>query len=49
MANTKSLVCVTEQQYVLIFSTRLWSVRISLISDTWNSEISGYQLCKRIN
>ena len=29
-----NLVCVTEQRYVSRFLTRLWSVRVSLITDT---------------
>ena len=36
------LVCVTEQHYVSIFFTRLWSVRKPLPFDTQNPEISGF-------
>ena len=38
----ESLVCVTEQRYVSIFFTRLWSVRKPLLFDTQNPEISGF-------
>ena len=40
-----NLVCVTEQRYVSRFLTRLWSVRISLISDT-QTEILGFHVYK---
>ena len=36
------LVCVTEQHYVSIFFTRLWSVRKPLLFDTQNPGISGF-------
>ena len=36
------IVCVTEQHYVSIFFTRLWSVRKPLLFDTQKSEISGF-------
>ena len=35
-------VCVTEQHYVSIFFTRLWSVRKPRLFDTQNPEISGF-------
>ena len=35
-------VCVTEQHYVSIFFTRLWSVRKPLLFDTQNPGISGF-------
>ena len=35
-------VCVTEQHYVSIFFTRLWSVGKALISDIQNPEVSGF-------
>ena len=38
----ENLVCVTEQHYVSIFFTRLWSVRKPLLFDTQNPEISGF-------
>ena len=37
-----TFVCVTEQHYVLIFFTRLWSVRKPLLFYTQNLEISGF-------
>ena len=43
------LVCVTEQHYVSIFFTRLWSVRRALISDTPNPEISGFSTAYAYN
>ena len=43
------LVCVTEQHYVSIFFTRLWSVGKPRLFDTENPEISGFQLRMRIN
>ena len=36
------VVCVTEQYYVSIFFTRLWSVRKPLLFDTQNPGISGF-------
>ena len=36
------LVCVTEQHYVSIFFTRIWSVCKPLLFDTQNPEISGF-------
>ena len=36
----KIFVCVTEQHYVSILFTRLWSLRSDLISDTQNLKIS---------
>ena len=44
-----TLVCVTEQHYVSIFCTCVWSVSKPLIFDTENREISGFQLRMRIN
>ena len=38
----KFFVCVTEQHYVSIFFTRLWSVRKPLLFDTKNPGISGF-------
>ena len=38
----QTLVCVTEQNYVLMFFTRLWSVRKPLLFDTQNPEISEF-------
>ena len=38
----KLLVCVTEQHYVLIFFTRLWSLCNPLLFDTKNPGISGF-------
>ena len=43
------IVCVTEQHYVSIFCTRVWSVGKPLVFDTQNPEISGFQLRMRIN
>ena len=40
-ASSAGLVCVTEQHYLSIISTRLWSVRKFLHFDTQNPEISG--------
>ena len=37
-----TFVCVTEQHYVLIFFTRLWSVCKPLLFDTQNPRISGF-------
>ena len=37
-----SLVCVTEQLYVSIFFTRLWSLRNPLLFHTQNPGISGF-------
>ena len=37
-----TFVCVTEQHYVLIFFTRLWSVRKPLLFYTQNPGISGF-------
>ena len=34
--------CVTEQLYVSIFFTRLWSVRKPLLFDSQNPGISGF-------
>ena len=42
-------VCVTEQHYVSIFGTRVWSIGKPLIFDTENPEILGFQLCMRSN
>ena len=36
------LVCVTDQRYVSIFFTRLWSMRKPLLFDTQNPGISGF-------
>ena len=36
------IVCVTEQHYVSIFITRLWSVRKPRLFNTYNPEISGF-------
>ena len=33
------VICVTEQHYVSIFFTRLWSVQTALILDTQNAEM----------
>ena len=38
----ENLVCVTEQHYVSIFFTRLWSVRKPLLFDIQNPGISGF-------
>ena len=41
-SKNKGVVCVTEQHYVSIFFTRLWSVRKPLLFDTQTPEISGF-------
>ena len=40
--STDLLSGVTEQQYVLIFFTRLWSVGKPLLFDTQNPRIPGF-------
>ena len=42
------LVCVTEQHYVSIFFTRLWSVHKPLLFDTKNPGISGFSIRMRM-
>ena len=41
-SSTVFIVCVTEQHYVSIFFTRLWSVRKPRLFNTQNPEISGF-------
>ena len=42
LLSTFQIACVTEQHYVSIFFTRLWSVRKPLLFDTQNPRISGF-------
>ena len=46
--NRQFIVCVTEQHYVSIFFTRLWSVRKSLLFDTQNPERSVVLLRRQV-